>query len=744
MPSNKSVKQAIQMKMKQHPSKKKLPTKTTSADSVSETISFVIKGKLTPIKPTFVARKVGVRKKILKLDKKLESAVPRKKQVTVKNSDIILCAPQAENEVHVTPKKVNSPKKVKKKNSVKNIRDSKIEVVIRKPTNKIVKQKLLRNTKKIKLNDEQNKIKILPTKTKTIYNHQVKETSKTEFKAKNVEAKLNNEDMKKKKTIAKLLKQANKELEKPPKPVKDRLRAKVMENLKPKIQKTKIIKSKQMVNKNVNPVHKLTNYSDDEIKKEKQNVLEKIADPSSDLLNSCNREDSSTSDDNNLEQIRQSLKRECPKIKNKTKTEGNSLKHTNKISPKVKPVIGKKATPTQMKKTHSKIKKARIEDPKTRKLKLYGFWNRPKRQRVASLNAIAKVHCLYENEGRISMLDNPQVIPIKKEVIEKTVKCEDEKTKKDKSPPPQRSLRYVPGLRGVGKHWDMHNASSSSSDEYSDDAEVIVKKIVKVKKEPQKKVEEEKTQKKRKRKQTEIVMDLKDMVVSKRMASLNATAILAASYSQERRHPKSPKGEITDYTDSSDDDSITDDERNKSYEADVKKEDKLIEVRTKPNKKVAVIVNQDTDVTITGVYVNSTTRSTHHEGYCSIAGMQYRISATSHTQTAATAVATETLLQSSTTSTAQENSNSETPTGKSYKPLDALSNMRPPSGGPHHGHQTMGPPQHVMSLSPSGIRHGCSSAFTAPHPSPYHHVAPPQHGPPPPNMNAEPGYIHGE
>ena len=80
----------------------------------------------------------------------------------------------------------------------------------------------------------------------------------------------------------------------------------------------------------------------------------------------------------------------------------------------------------------------------------------------------------------------------------------------------------------------------------------------------------------------------------------------------------------------------------------------MIEVRTTPsggpnsNKKVAVIVNQDTDVTITGVYVNSTTRSTHHEGFCSIAGMQYRISSTSHTQTEATAVATETVLHTST------------------------------------------------------------------------------------------------
>ncbi|KAL3266258.1 hypothetical protein HHI36_010438 [Cryptolaemus montrouzieri] len=382
-----------------------------------------------------------------------------------------------------------------------------------------------------------------------------------------------------------------------------------------------------------------------------------------------------------------------------------------------------------------------------RKLKLYGFWNGPKKQRVASLNAIAKVHCLYENEGRLSILDSPETVLIKKEVLEKSEKPD--KPEREKTPPPQRNLRCAPGLRGAGKHWDMHNASSSSSEELSDTDEVIVDTTVKVTKEPPKKTEEVKGQKKRKRKQTEIIMDLKDMVVRKRMASLNATAILAASYSQEKRNPRSPKSETTDTTDSSDEDLMSDEEAEtkKSYEDDVKKENKLIEVRTKPNKKVAVILNQDTDVTITGVYVNSTTRSTHHEGYCSIAGMQYRISATSHTQTAATAVATETLLQSTSASNSQENTNTDnlTPTGKSYKPLDALSNMRPPSDGARHGHQTMGPPQHVMPLSPSGVRHSCSSAFSAPHPNTYHHGGPGHHGPPTtPALNTDSGYIHGK
>lgn len=41
---------------------------------------------------------------------------------------------------------------------------------------------------------------------------------------------------------------------------------------------------------------------------------------------------------------------------------------------------------------------------------------------------------------------------------------------------------------------------------------------------------------KKKRNRNEVVMDLKDMVVQKRMASLNATAILAASYEKGLRN----------------------------------------------------------------------------------------------------------------------------------------------------------------------------------------------------------------
>lgn len=226
--------------------------------------------------------------------------------------------------------------------------------------------------------------------------------------------------------------------------------------------------------------------------------------------------------------------------------------------------------------------------------KLVHLWNGPKRHRVASLNALAKVHCLYENETSNKMTADSL----------SAVKS-DSSDSSDEEQPIKRSLRNVPGLRGVGKHW---------VDTLSSDSDVDVPPQPIRAKKPKKKPEKPPT-----------MMDLKDMVVQKRMASLNASAILAASYD---------KPNCSDY------DSDSSAERYFACDGDAAaiKKEAVIE-----QNKMAVIVNQDTDVTITGVYVN---RSTRHEGYCSIAGMQYRISATSHTQTAST-VATETLLSSS-------------------------------------------------------------------------------------------------
>lgn len=197
----------------------------------------------------------------------------------------------------------------------------------------------------------------------------------------------------------------------------------------------------------------------------------------------------------------------------------------------------------------------------------------------------------------------------------------------------------------------------------------IVKKPASTDDDDEKEVEEEQPVKspkeiasptggKRKRRNADTVtMDLKDMVVKKRMASLNASAILAASYSTEKKlPPKVPdcskksttSSEVSSERSEPEDDAEDEDSdghQTSTVRPAALKPTPLPPIVPPPSSQLAVIVNQDTDVTITtGVYVNSTTRSTRHEEFCTISGLQYRISSTSHTQTEATAVATETLL----------------------------------------------------------------------------------------------------
>ncbi|XP_039293631.1 uncharacterized protein LOC111053713 [Nilaparvata lugens] len=452
----------------------------------------------------------------------------------------------------------------------------------------------------------------------------------------------------------------------------------------------------------------------------------------------------------------------------------------------------------KLKKTSSKS--GSDSEKRARRMKLFGFWSGPKKHRVASLNALAKVHCLYENESRVmekamiemSETSSPAPKPSAAKASEAKASKEKVETKTEKaedSLATTRTLRSNPGLRSVGRHYDILNASSTtssftSSDDSSDGAEdtkklqlqpsVKQKQQNRAKKQQEKQkaapkakvkpktilvstdgTSEEEDQKdkktaasssssssdnpdssrkvKKRRKRNELMMDLKDMVVRKRMASLNASAILAASYSMEKRSSSSSNTRKEDSEEDSSRSSRPERKRKSKTSSDsspdMEVEDSSCEedvlIRGGGSKqKVAVIVNQDTDLTITGVYVNSTTRSTHHEGFCSIAGMQYRISSTSHTQTEATAVATETVLHTDHPASVREPAVVAQP-GKSYTPLGALSSMQPPG----HGHRG-GPSPLAGPRRPPPPHHApCSStsAFSAP-PAP-----PPQ----------DPAYVHG-
>nr|CAD7204712.1 unnamed protein product [Timema douglasi] len=377
-------------------------------------------------------------------------------------------------------------------------------------------------------------------------------------------------------------------------------------------------------------------------------------------------------------------------------------------------------------------------DQRARRMKLFGFWSGPKRHRVASLNALAKVHCLYENESRGALIGYCRAAKITKKVVKPAKKSsqsedqdeyEDEDDSSAESVVCTRTLRTSPGRRGVGKHWDPTNtsstSSSSSSSEDNDNTSEesgsrnssgqqppspppsYKQKHQKINEANKKKTHVKNIKKvvRQRRNRSELMMDLKDMVVRKRMASLNASAILAASYSVEKRQARPAKEETVEPKEKESSPVaepvtrrkktrkrvlskriIEDNSSSSSSEVEVEEccdsGRSVIELRTTPvsNNQVAVIVNQDTDVTITGVYVNSTTRSTHHEGYCSIAGMQYRISSTSHTQTEATAVATETVLHTSATAPPEHppvpHHAAPDPPLKSYTPLGALSLLK--------------------------------------------------------------------
>lgn len=139
---------------------------------------------------------------------------------------------------------------------------------------------------------------------------------------------------------------------------------------------------------------------------------------------------------------------------------------------------------------------------KNRRMKLYGFYSGPKRHRMASLNALAKVQCLYENESRtaqeLGFVKEPRIVPKEVRLLPdgpstsaqgETVvgtKPEPPDPKKDKrskidtsEPAPRadeekeevtsnRTLRNVPGLRGAGLLWEMEESSMDDESEAED------------------------------------------------------------------------------------------------------------------------------------------------------------------------------------------------------------------------------------------------------------------------------------
>lgn len=151
----------------------------------------------------------------------------------------------------------------------------------------------------------------------------------------------------------------------------------------------------------------------------------------------------------------QKLKTEKQKNQKQKSQKQKSEKSVTVVTKPIK--VGKKKKPVEV----DKIKpKGKIKA--TPKIKTKG---RPvsKRPRVASLNAIAKVHCLYENESKGALIDAMTASATT------TIAPPPSKDKNDSDvDPPARkgkrtSKRTTPGLKSVGRHWDMHDTSSTNS-----------------------------------------------------------------------------------------------------------------------------------------------------------------------------------------------------------------------------------------------------------------------------------------
>lgn len=685
--TQKGTKRTRIMKMKSVPVKRKKVSqlKQPPKDTISETISFVIKGKVTPAKQNIAAKKreaLESQKNSTKpppqKDKKAAEKVSKKKALPkiCKKSDKCSVA-ETKVQIKTAKKPINPPSKSLKKSSEKSAgvsgdiaaakrnKTTKVKKKISVPTMKSAKKsvKESKTASKAGAADEKKQSNKTLNVKKTSPKQNVTENTEN-MKCKQdvlpnnkvVDNKIIEHDKETQQTIQKLLLQAQKAI-KPKSTIKKSKKKEVdLKDTKKKKLKTPTLPKKVLNNAKAGKSTKgkaSTSTLKTPIKSEMKD-RDSSSESSSDNM--------SLNDLRNAVDDKNEVKEKISKLDaKKTKKELLADKKTKKTILKRKTAKGKMVIMKKRLPLATQDKSRPKEDLKTRKSKLFGFWNGPKRHRVASLNALAKVHCLYENESRSNILDSIETTTIKKE---QSVMRKDDVDKRNDGVT-TRTLRSVPGLRAVGKHWDMHDTTSSSDDNNSGSESSSEASKSKCKKEIAKKSSSNSTDsddnkkpvKKRRRNRTELIMDLKDMVVRKRMASLNASAILAASYSLEKRAERGKSDDSyesdssDDYFLTTDDDTADDKNKKKCFEEDVvKKEEqdrKVIEVHTTPNKKVAVILNQDTDVTITGVYVNSTTRSTHQDGYCSIAGMQYRISATSHTQTAATAVATETLLQSS-------------------------------------------------------------------------------------------------
>lgn len=312
------------------------------------------------------------------------------------------------------------------------------------------------------------------------------------------------------------------------------------------------------------------------------------------------------------------------KKQQKSRTFSDNEEDSNKKRKKIKKVIVETSDESEetnsssgsmMSFLHKRASKSNKKSSKARRMKYFRFMSGPKRHRMASLNALAKVQCLYENESRSHEFHAPKTVVVNKDISKKEIqndksgdeekdnttsvgveKSEKKKKEKSENSSNTRTLRNVPGLRGAGNLWELDDFGSSSDENGSDITyKGVIPRSIKKKKKIQVKQSKGKDKKisnskklkvkpvkrskpssseqsdseknedssssnsnsKRKRRDSDKDGEIKDLVVRKRMASLNAAAILSATYEAERHIDRQHQALESDEEISSDETRLT-------------------------------------------------------------------------------------------------------------------------------------------------------------------------------------------
>lgn len=193
------------------------------------------------------------------------------------------------------------------------------------------------------------------------------------------------------------------------KPLKSELKAMELNKIEKKVS-PKVLSNDEKSSKDVYDFHESCHSNDNSDCKKKSNVVIKKENSTNEIVeNEKLFEKPSSTITSSTGECKSDISQKICKESNDSKDSKTNNKNTKKISKKPKKEIKSESsteTDTDSSSSNSNNskraidKKKKIQDARSRRMKLFGFYSGPKKHRMASLNALAKVQCMYENESR--------------------------------------------------------------------------------------------------------------------------------------------------------------------------------------------------------------------------------------------------------------------------------------------------------------------------------------------------------